>query len=71
MPQLGVGMATGLVEAWVRKPTVGDLEALADDSASFRGWMRNRCTRILLVFIFSSIGAIIGLMVAGGKIFGA
>ncbi len=71
LPQLGVGMATGLVEAWVRKPTVGDLETLADDSASFRGWLRNRCTRILLVFIFSSIGAIIGLMVASGKIFGA
>ncbi len=71
LPQLGVGMATGLVEAWVRKPTVGDLEALSDDSATFRGWLRNRCTRILLVFIFSSLGAIIGLMVASGKIFGA
>ncbi|MEN9361769.1 MAG: hypothetical protein RL095_3304 [Verrucomicrobiota bacterium] len=71
LPQLGVGMATGLVEAWVRKPTVGDLEALSEDSATFAGWRRNRCTRILLVFILSSIGAIIGLAIAGGKIFGS
>ena len=35
-----------------------------DDIASCRGFYRNRFTRILLVFLFSSIGSSIGTFVA-------
>lgn len=56
-PLLGVGMFTGLVEAFFRKPRVSDFENLNSDLSSLRGMYRNRITRILLVFVLSSLGA--------------
>lgn len=56
-PLLGIGMFTGLAEVFVRKPRVSDLEGLSHDITSVRGFYRNRVTRTLLVFLFSSLGA--------------
>ena len=47
----------------MRKPRVSDFENLSQDLLSFRGFFRNRITRILLVFLFSSIGASIGTFI--------
>jgi pheromone shutdown protein TraB len=63
-PLIGVGMVTALVEAWVRKPTVSDCEGVPDAIMSVKGWYRNRATRVLLVFILSSIGASIGMAIS-------
>ena len=63
-PAVGVGFVTGIVEAAVRKPTVADFERLADDTVSLRGFYRNRFTRVLLVFLLSSIGNSIGTFIA-------
>ena len=62
-PTVGVGLFTGLIEAIVRKPRVADFEGLADDITSLRGFMRNRITHILVVFMLSSIGSIVGTFV--------
>ncbi|AEJ60414.1 TraB family protein [Spirochaeta thermophila DSM 6578] len=62
-PVVGVGLVTGLVEASLRRPRVGDLERLNEDIASWKGFFRNRVTRILLVFFFSSVGSVIGTFV--------
>jgi pheromone shutdown-related protein TraB len=70
-PTIAAGMVTGLVESWVRKPRVSDLENLRFDITSLRGWFRNPATRILLVFFLSNLGSAIGTWVAGFKIFGA
>jgi len=59
-PFIGIGLVTGVIEAFLRKPRVADFESLHDDLASFRGFYRNRVTHILLVFLFSSLGAMIG-----------
>ncbi|SDX02042.1 TraB/GumN family protein [Nitrosomonas communis] len=67
-PTTGVGMFTALVEAYLRKPTVGDFSCLRSDTASLKGWWHNRVTRILLIFLFSSLGSIIGTYIAGYKI---
>ncbi|AKH37217.1 MULTISPECIES: TraB/GumN family protein [Nitrosomonas] len=67
-PTTGVGMFTALVEAYLRKPTVGDFSRLRSDTASLKGWWHNRVTRILLIFLFSSLGSIIGTYIAGYKI---
>ena len=61
-PALGVGMITGISEAVKRKPTAGDFETLLDDFASFKGWIKNGVTRVLLTSFASSIGAIAGLV---------
>jgi pheromone shutdown-related protein TraB len=59
-PFIGIGLVTGVIEAFLRKPRVTDFENLHNDLASFRGFYRNRVTHILLVFLFSSLGAMIG-----------
>ena len=63
-PFIGVGMITGLIEAYFRKPRVADFERLHEDILSVRGFYRNRFTRILLVFLLSSIGGMIGNFIA-------
>ncbi len=63
-PTIGVGFVSGLIEAVFRKPRIEDMENLIEDSGSVRGFYRNRITRILLVFIFSTIGSAIGTFVA-------
>jgi pheromone shutdown-related protein TraB len=68
-PAVAAGMVTGLVESWLRKPKVADLERLHLDITSVKGWFSNRATRVLLVFFFTNLGAAIGAWVAGFKIF--
>ena len=70
-PAVAAGMVTGIVESWLRKPRVSDLERLRDDATSLKGWFKNPATRILLVFFFSNLGSAIGTWVAGFQIFDA
>ncbi len=70
-PAIAAGMVTGMVESWLRKPKVSDLERLRDDATTIKGWFRNPATRILLVFFFSNLGSAIGTWVAGFQIFDA
>jgi pheromone shutdown-related protein TraB len=59
-PFIGIGLVTGVLEAMLRKPRVTDFENLHQDLLTVRGFFRNRVTHILLVFLFSSLGAMIG-----------
>lgn len=63
-PTIGVGFVSGLLEAVLRKPRVVDFEHLTSDIATLRGFYRNRITRILLVFFFTTLGSAIGTFVA-------
>ncbi len=65
-PTIGAGFVTGLVQAFVASPQVRDMEKVAEDISKLSGWWRNRLTRVLLVFLFSSFGSAIGTMVAFG-----
>lgn len=68
-PAIGAGMVVAAVEAYLRKPKVSDFNRLRTDTTSLKGWWNNQVTRILLIFIFSSLGAAIGTYVAGFRIF--
>jgi pheromone shutdown-related protein TraB len=68
-PTIGAGMATAGMETFLRKPQVGDFSRLRTDTAHLKGWWRNRVSRILLVFLFSTLGSIAGTYIAGIKIF--
>ncbi len=70
-PAIAAGMVTGMVESWLRKPKVSDLERLRDDVTTLKGWFNNPATRILMVFFFSNLGSAIGTWVAGFQIFDA
>jgi pheromone shutdown-related protein TraB len=62
-PFVGSGTVSALVEVYVRRPTVSDCEAIPESVTSIRGWYRNAATRVLLVFLLSSIGAAIGMLI--------
>jgi pheromone shutdown-related protein TraB len=69
-PTIGAGMVTAAIEVYFRRPKVGDFGKLRADTTTIAGWWRNRVTRTLLVFMFSTIGSAIGTYVAGFRIFG-
>ncbi len=63
-PLVAAGWVSGFVEAFSRRPRVRDLEALPEDILSVRGFWRNPLTRILLVVLFTNLGAALGVMIA-------
>lgn len=63
-PLVAAGWISGFVEAFSRRPRVRDLERLPEDILSVRGFWRNRVTRILLVVVFTNLGAAMGTMIA-------
>lgn len=69
-PLVGAGFVAAGVELWLRRPSVGDFEALRRDVTTARGWWRNRAARVLLVFVLTTLGSATGTYVAGFRIFG-
>jgi pheromone shutdown-related protein TraB len=67
-PAVSVGMVAGLVEIFIKKPTVRDFETLSGAFDSVKTVYRNRVTRILLVFILSSMGSALGTWIGFFKI---
>jgi len=67
-PTIGAGMVTAAIETLLRRPTVGDFNHLRQDTTHLKGWWRNRVTRVLLVFLLSTLGSAIGTYLAGFKI---
>ena len=63
-PTIGAGMATGIVQLFLVRPKVKDFETVAEDIVNVKRIFKNRLTRALLVFIFSSIGSSIGTFAA-------
>ncbi|MCL2444351.1 MAG: TraB/GumN family protein [Treponema sp.] len=62
-PFVGVGILSGLVQVALRKPRVSDVQDITGDTTSLKGWYRNRITRALMVFFFSSLGSSIATFV--------
>ncbi|MEL3905439.1 MAG: TraB/GumN family protein [Treponema sp.] len=63
-PFIGVGLFTGIVQAWIKKPQVADMENLTADVATLKGWYKNKIAHILLIFFLSSLGGAIGNFIA-------
>ena len=68
-PTIGAGMVTAAIETFMRKPTVEDFSRLRSDTTHLKGWWGNRVTRVLLVFILSTLGSAAGTYLAGFRIF--
>jgi pheromone shutdown protein TraB len=67
-PALASGMVSAAVELWLRKPKVGDFEALRVDLDTLGGWWRNGVSRLFLVFFLTNLGTAIGVWVAGFRL---
>lgn len=65
-PTIGAGMATAFVQTYFSAPTVRDFHTIDEDLTEWSGWWNNRLGRIMLVFVFSSIGSSLGTFIAFG-----
>lgn len=63
-PTIGAGMVTGLVQLYLVRPKVLDMQNISKDTSKIKGWWQNKLSRALLVALFSSIGSSIGTFVA-------
>lgn len=70
-PLVAAGFVAGLVEAWLRKPTVADAERINDDVQSIRGLYRNAFTRVLLVVFLANLGSALGAWIGAAFVFTA
>jgi pheromone shutdown protein TraB len=67
-PTIGAGMVTGAVETLLRRPRGSDFDTLREQLRHPRDWWRNRVTRILLVFVFSTAGSAAATYIGGARI---
>ncbi|MBW1644775.1 MAG: TraB/GumN family protein [Deltaproteobacteria bacterium] len=67
-PMIAAGWVSGLVQAYVKKPTVADLEDLPLAISTVKGFWRNPACRILLVVVLSNLGSSLGTFISGSWI---
>lgn len=65
------GAFAALVEVHLRKPAYSDFLTLRDDAQTLRGWYRNRVSRVLLTFLLTNLGSMLGVWIAGAQIYHA
>ena len=64
------GAFAALVETRLRKPTYQDFLQLRDDAQNVKGWYRNRVTRVVLTFMLTNLGSMLGLWLTGFSVYG-
>ena len=69
-PAIPAGAISALVEARLRQPTYADFLALRDDVRTLRGWYRNRVARVLVIFMLTNLGTMIGEWIGIVRIMG-
>lgn len=64
-PVIGAGIVLGLLEAWLRKPTVEDCENLPNVH-TLKDFYRNRFTHVLIVCVLTTFGSALGAWIGIG-----
>jgi len=64
------GAFAALVETHLHKPAYRDFLQLRDDAQTLKGWYRNRVTRVVLTFMLTNIGSMLGLWLTGFTVYG-
>jgi pheromone shutdown-related protein TraB len=64
-PMIAAGWVAGLVQAWIKKPTVHDFEDLPNAISSVKGFWLNPVSRILLVVVLANLGSTFGTIISG------
>ena len=63
-PVLGVGIFAGIWQASFKPPKVKDFENMSNDALTLKGWYKNRILKCLVALLTSSLGSILGSLVA-------
>ena len=64
-PVIGAGIVLGLLEAWLRKPTVADCEDLPNVH-TLKDFYKNRFTHVLVVAVLTTFGSAAGAWIGIG-----
>ena len=64
-PMIGAGWVAGLVQAWIKRPTVDDFEDMSTAIESVKGFWQNAVTRTLLVVALANLGSVVGTYFSG------
>jgi pheromone shutdown protein TraB len=67
-PLIAAGWISGMVQAWVKKPTVSDFENLPTAILTIKGFWISPVCKILLVVAFANLGSSLGTFISGGWI---
>jgi len=67
-PLLAAGWFSGIVQAFMRRPSVSDFERLSEDVYSAKGLWNNKVSRILLVVVLTNLGSVLGTVIGGADV---
>lgn len=67
-PVIGAGYVAAFVQAYFVPPVVREFQAVGDDVSQWRKWWQNKLLRVLLVFILTSLGSIVGTYLGAAEI---
>ncbi|PFA67093.1 conjugal transfer protein TraB [Bacillus sp. AFS015802] len=67
-PLLAAGWFAGFVQAYFKRPNVGDFDSLPEDVLSIKGFWRNKVTRILLIVVLANLGSTLGTVIGGADV---
>lgn len=67
-PLLAAGWFAGIVQAYLKRPSVRDFETLSEDVFSVKGFWHNKVTRVLLVVVLANLGSSLGTFIGGADV---
>lgn len=67
-PLIAAGWVSGIVQAYFRRPNVGDFETLSEDVFTIKGFWHNKVTRVLLVIVLTNVGSSLGAFIGGADV---
>ena len=67
-PLVAAGWFSGLTQAFIRRPNVGDFDTLSKDVFTVKGFWDNKVTRVLLVIVLTNLGSSLGTFIGGADV---
>ncbi len=67
-PLIGAGYVAAFVQVYWKPPTVKELQSVGEDVSQPKMWWKNRLLRVFLVFIFASLGSVLGTVLGASEI---
>jgi pheromone shutdown-related protein TraB len=67
-PLMAAGWFSGIVQAYFKRPNVGDFENLSEDVYNLKGFWNNKVTRILLIVVLTNLGSTLGTLLGGADV---
>jgi pheromone shutdown protein TraB len=67
-PVLGAGQVAALAQVYLVPPRVHEFHSVSEDMGRAATWWSSRLLRVFLVFVLTSVGAMLGVWVGGAKL---